>query len=91
MLNQGFVSSPVMEPGWSPLPSDPQPYFEVDFLEPTWVSGVVTQGSGRTSGYLTRYRLAFALQSGLFADYTEDGRPGSPAQVCARLHFIFTL
>lgn len=64
-----------MEPGWSPLPSDPQPYFQVDFLEPMWVSGVVTQGSGRMSGYLTKYRLSFALQNGLFTDYAEEGKP----------------
>lgn len=70
-----------MEPGWSPLPSDPQPYFQVDLLEPTWVSGVVTQGSGRMSGYLAKYRLAFALHSSLFTDYTVDGKPGSPTQV----------
>lgn len=74
-----------MEPGWSPLTTDPQPYFQVDFLEPTWISGVVTQGSGRMLGYLTKYRLAFALQSSFFIDYTEDGKPGSPAQVCAWL------
>lgn len=73
--------SPVMEPGWSPSPSDPQPYFQVDFLEPTWVSGVVTQASGPKLGYLTKYRLASALQSGAFTDYSEDGTPGSPAQV----------
>lgn len=70
-----------MEPGWSPLPSDPLPYFQVDFLEPTWVSGVVIQGSQRMRGYLTKYRLAFALHSGHFTDYTEDGKPGGPAQV----------
>lgn len=70
-----------MEPGWSPLPSDPQPYFQVDFLEPTWVSGVVTQGSGRTRGYLTKYRLAFALHGGLFTDYVEGGKAGGSAQV----------
>lgn len=70
-----------MEPGWSPLPSDPQPYFQVDFLEPTWVSGVVTQGSKRMWGYLTKYRLAFALHSSVFTDYTEDGKPGGPPQV----------
>lgn len=64
-----------MEPGWSPLPSDPQPYFQVDFLEPTWVSGVVTQGSQRMRGYLTKYRLAFSLQRGHFTDYVEDGKP----------------
>ncbi|CAL8292204.1 unnamed protein product [Lota lota] len=71
----------IMEPGWSPLASDPQPYLQVDFLEPTWVSGVVTQGSQRMWGYLTRYQLAFALHSSLFSDYTETGAPGSPAKV----------
>lgn len=64
-----------MEPGWSPLPSDPQPYFQVDFLEPTWVSGVVTQGSQRMRGYLTKYRLAFSLQKGHFTDYAEEDKP----------------
>ncbi|KAI9545246.1 hypothetical protein NQZ68_037826 [Dissostichus eleginoides] len=71
----------VMEPGWSPLPTDPKPYFQVDFLEPMWVSGVVTQGSERMWGYLTKYRLAFALHSSLFTDYTEDGQPGGPDKV----------
>ncbi|KAM9774698.1 SCO-spondin [Syngnathus typhle] len=71
----------VMEPGWSPLPTDLQPYFQVDFLEPTWVSGVVTQGSERMWGYLTKYRLAFALHESLFTNYTQDGKPGSPAKV----------
>ncbi|XP_061877505.1 SCO-spondin isoform X1 [Entelurus aequoreus] len=71
----------VMEPGWSPLPTDPQPYFQVDFQEPTWVSGVVTQGSERMWGYLTKYRLAFALHSSLFSNYTQDGKPTSPAKV----------
>ncbi|XP_029943604.1 SCO-spondin, partial [Salarias fasciatus] len=69
----------VMEPGWSPLPSDPRPYFEVDFLEPTWVSGLVTQGSQRMWGYLTKYRLAFALHGAAFTDYAET--PGGPARV----------
>uniref|UniRef100_A0AAV2LA31 F5/8 type C domain-containing protein n=1 Tax=Knipowitschia caucasica TaxID=637954 RepID=A0AAV2LA31_KNICA len=71
----------VMEPGWSPLPSDPQPYFQVDLLEPTWVSGVVTQGSERMRGSLTKYRLAFSLNGKHYTDYTEDGKAGSPPQV----------
>nr|XP_040023734.1 SCO-spondin [Gasterosteus aculeatus aculeatus] len=71
----------VMEPGWSPLPADPQPFFQVDFLEPTWVSGVVTQGGERMWGYLTKYRLAFALHSSLFTDYTDNRNPGGPAKV----------
>lgn len=80
-----------MEPGWSPLPTDPKPYFQVDFLEPMWVSGVVTQGSERMWGYLTKYRLAFALHSSLFTDYTEDGQPGGPDKVFFFLIWTFRL
>ncbi|XP_029005418.1 SCO-spondin [Betta splendens] len=72
---------PVMEPGWSPLPADVQPYFQVDFLEPTWISGLVIQGSERMRGYLTKYHLAFALHSNSFTDYTESGKLGGPAKV----------
>lgn len=75
--------SQVMEPGWSPLPADPQPYFQVDFLEPSWISGVVTQGSDRMWGYVTKYHLAFALQDGIFTDFTENGKPGGPVKVFA--------
>uniref|UniRef100_A0A4W5N747 F5/8 type C domain-containing protein n=1 Tax=Hucho hucho TaxID=62062 RepID=A0A4W5N747_9TELE len=71
----------IMEPGWSPLPGDPHPYLQVDLLEPTWVSGVVTQGSERMWGYLSKYRLAFALVQSHFTDYTETGERGSPAKV----------
>lgn len=71
----------VMEPGWSPLPGDPHPYFQVDFLEPTWISGVVTQGSERMWGYLTKYRLAFALVEHHFINFTETGDRDSPPKV----------
>ncbi|XP_061570036.1 SCO-spondin [Cololabis saira] len=71
----------VMEPGWSPKPTDPQPYFQVDFLEPAWISGLVTQGSERMWGYLTKYRLSFALHSSLFTNYTENRKPGGPNKV----------
>ncbi|KAM6977691.1 SCO-spondin [Aplochiton taeniatus] len=71
----------VMEPGWSPLPSDPRPYFQVDFLEPTWVAGLVTQGSESMWGYLSKYRLAFALHLNHFTNFTESGQPASPAKV----------
>ncbi|XP_056307202.1 SCO-spondin-like [Danio aesculapii] len=71
----------VMEPGWSPLPADPHPYFQVDFLEPTWVSGVVTQGSERMWGYLTKYRLAFALVENQFINFTETGDTDAPPKM----------
>lgn len=82
-----FSCSPVMEPGWSPLPTDPQPYFQVDLLEPMWISGVVTQGSEHMQGYLKKYRLAFALHSSLFSDFTQNGLPGSHAKVCRKILF----
>ncbi|XP_056594756.1 SCO-spondin [Triplophysa dalaica] len=71
----------IMEPGWSPLPGDPHPFFQVDFLEPTWISGVVTQGSERMWGYLTKYRLAFALEDNHFTNFTETGERGSPLKM----------
>ncbi|KAI7792293.1 SCO-spondin [Triplophysa rosa] len=71
----------IMEPGWSPLPGDPHPFFQVDFLEPTWISGVVTQGSERMWGYLTKYRLAFALEDNHFTNFTETGEKGSPPKM----------
>lgn len=77
----------VMEPGWSPLPGDPHPYFQVDFLEPTWISGVVTQGSERMWGYLTKYRLAFALVENHFINFTETGDRGSPPKVIKPMDF----
>ncbi|TRY86459.1 hypothetical protein DNTS_025544, partial [Danionella cerebrum] len=71
----------VMEPGWSPLPGDPHPYLQVDFLEPVWISGVVTQGSERMWGYLSKYTLAFALEESQFMNVTETGDARSPAKV----------
>ncbi|XP_037550324.1 SCO-spondin-like [Nematolebias whitei] len=71
----------VMEPGWSPLPADPQPYLQVDFREPKWISGVVTQGNEHMWGYLTKYHVAFSLQSDIFTDFTENGKPEGPAKV----------
>ncbi|TSK16074.1 SCO-spondin [Bagarius yarrelli] len=71
----------VMEPGWSPLPGDPHPYFQVDFLEPTWISGIITQGSERMWGYLSKYRLAFALSENHFTDFTKSGQKDSAPKI----------
>ncbi|XP_027005082.2 SCO-spondin isoform X2 [Tachysurus fulvidraco] len=71
----------VMEPGWSPLPGDPQPYIQVDFLEPTWISGIITQGSERMWGYFSKYRLAFALSENHFMDFTESEDKGSAPKI----------
>ncbi|XP_015209797.2 SCO-spondin [Lepisosteus oculatus] len=70
-----------MEPGWSPLQGDSSPYFQVDFLKPTWVSGVVTQGSERARGSLTKYRLSYSLGGATFTDYTESTEGKGKAKV----------
>ncbi|XP_066544690.1 SCO-spondin [Amia ocellicauda] len=66
-----------MEPGWSPRQDDLQPFFQVDFLRPTFVSGVVTQGSERARGSLSRYQLAYSLQGALFTNYSDSPDAGA--------------
>uniref|UniRef100_A0ABM5GM22 SCO-spondin n=1 Tax=Pogona vitticeps TaxID=103695 RepID=A0ABM5GM22_9SAUR len=70
------------EPGWSPHVSDPDPYFQVDFLQPTFITAVVTQGGSRTQGYVSRYRLASSHDGILFRNYTKARHgPAASAQV----------
>lgn len=71
-------SRPNIEVGWSPLPDDPSPYFQVDLLQPTFVSAVVTQGGTRSGGFITRYRLAYSYDGVHYRDYAPRG---GPAQV----------
>ncbi|MGH0153391.1 UNVERIFIED_CONTAM: hypothetical protein FKN15_041924 [Acipenser sinensis] len=70
-----------MEPGWSPLPDDPRPYFQVDFLQPTFVSGIISQGTVRASGYITKYRLEYSLEGRVFHNYTESRERPEEAKV----------
>lgn len=62
-----------MAPGWSPGPSDPDPYFQVDFLQPTFLTAVVTQGGGPSRGYVSRYRLVYSNDGVNFRDYARSG------------------
>ncbi|XP_053120701.1 SCO-spondin-like [Hemicordylus capensis] len=62
-----------MEPGWSPRRSDRSPYFQVDFLRPTFITAVVTQGGSPTGGYIARYRLAHSKDGVHFQDYIRAG------------------
>ncbi|XP_063003641.1 SCO-spondin-like [Elgaria multicarinata webbii] len=59
-----------MEPGWSPRQSDPSPYFQVDFLQPTFITAVITQGGGSSRGYVSRYRLVYSNDGVRFQNYT---------------------
>ncbi|XP_069815842.1 SCO-spondin-like [Dendropsophus ebraccatus] len=60
-------------PGWSPLDSDPHPFFQVDFLLPTFISAVVTQGGRQSGGYVTKYRLMYSNDGIVFHNYTRRG------------------
>lgn len=62
-----------MEPGWSPLDSDPNPYLQVDFLQPTFITAVVTQGGSQSRGFVSRYRLAYSKDGVHFQNYTRAG------------------
>ncbi|XP_066483571.1 SCO-spondin-like [Tiliqua scincoides] len=62
-----------MEPGWSPLKSDPNPYLQVDFLQPTFVTAVVTQGGSQARGSVARYRLSYSKDGIHFQNYTQVG------------------
>ncbi|XP_069502497.1 SCO-spondin-like [Ambystoma mexicanum] len=66
-----------IEPGWSPLDSDRQPYFQVDFLQPTFISAIVTQGGRQSGGYVTKYRLTYSNDGVHYHNYT-DGVYGAP-------------
>ncbi|XP_050798803.1 SCO-spondin-like [Gopherus flavomarginatus] len=73
-----------IEPGWSPLETDHSPYFQVDFLRPTFVSALVTQGGPTAGGYVTKYRLQYSHDGVHYHNYT-GAAPGAarppPAQV----------
>lgn len=73
-----------MEPGWSPLESDSNPYLQVDFLQPTFITAVVTQGGDQARGFVARYRLAYSKDGVHFQNYTQAGSSTAaslPAQV----------
>ncbi|XP_069066851.1 SCO-spondin-like [Pleurodeles waltl] len=60
-----------IEPGWSPLESDHKPYFQVDFMQPTFISAIVTQGGRQSGGYVTKYRLMYSNNGVYYRNYTE--------------------
>ncbi|XP_068091514.1 SCO-spondin-like isoform X2 [Hyperolius riggenbachi] len=57
-------------PGWRPVDSDKQPYFQIDFLQPTFISAIVTQGGRQSGGYITKYRLMYSSDGVLYHNYT---------------------
>ncbi|XP_062907004.1 SCO-spondin [Mobula hypostoma] len=70
-----------LEPGWSPEDGDPSPYFQVDFLVPTFISGVITQGGSRSGGFVTHYRLMSSYDGIHFVNYTGTTDWTMPPQI----------
>nr|DBA25392.1 TPA: hypothetical protein GDO54_012926 [Pyxicephalus adspersus] len=63
-----------IEPGWSPLHSDKQPYFQIDFLQPTFISAIITQGGRQSGGYITKYRLMYSMDGRVYHNYPNQGQ-----------------
>ncbi|KAM4705238.1 SCO-spondin-like [Rhinophrynus dorsalis] len=68
-----------IEPGWSPLDTDTQPYLQVDFHQPTFISSIITQGGRQSGGYITKYQLMYSIDGLTYHNYT--GRANPSAQV----------
>lgn len=62
-----------MEPGWSPRQFDPSPYFQVDLLQPFFITAVATQGGGRSGGFVSGYRLLYSNDGVHFWNYSKPG------------------
>ncbi|KAM4677962.1 LOW QUALITY PROTEIN: SCO-spondin-like [Discoglossus pictus] len=62
-----------IDPGWSPLDTDRLPYFQVDFLQPTFISAIITQGGRQSGGYITKYRLMYSSDGLVYHNYTRGG------------------
>ncbi|XP_073488988.1 LOW QUALITY PROTEIN: SCO-spondin-like [Aquarana catesbeiana] len=67
-------------PGWSPLDSDKQPYFQIDFLQPTFISAIITQGGRQSGGYTTKYHLMYSHDGRVYQNFTaqEKTSPQEP-------------
>uniref|UniRef100_A0A2C9K961 F5/8 type C domain-containing protein n=1 Tax=Biomphalaria glabrata TaxID=6526 RepID=A0A2C9K961_BIOGL len=59
------------ERSWMPLPSDSNPYIQVDFKELKFLSGVVTQGEGREESWVTKYSVYYSTDGVDFYPYSE--------------------
>ncbi|CAI9582301.1 unnamed protein product, partial [Staurois parvus] len=57
-------------PGWRPLDSDKQPYFQIDFLQPTFISAIITQGGRQSGGYITKYHLMYSNDGRVYQNFT---------------------
>ncbi|XP_030052234.1 SCO-spondin [Microcaecilia unicolor] len=60
-------------PGWSPLDTDRRPYFQLDFLQPTFITGIITQGGRQSGGYITKYWLMYSHDGLRYHNYTDGG------------------
>ncbi|WAQ93441.1 EDIL3-like protein [Mya arenaria] len=56
---------------WTPVPTDPHPYVQVDFLEPKALSGVLIQGSPYKSEWVTSYQVYISLDGNTWTPYSD--------------------
>ncbi|WAQ93429.1 MFGM-like protein [Mya arenaria] len=56
---------------WTPVPTDPHPYVQVDFLEPKALSGVLIQGSPYKSEWVTSYQVYTSLDGNTWTPYSD--------------------
>ena len=68
---------------WSAVSNDPSPWFQVDLGSPnTKVTGVATQGGNYPPQWVTKYKLQFSNDGGIFHYYTD------PRQIENKVEYI---
>ncbi|KAK6166495.1 hypothetical protein SNE40_023168 [Patella caerulea] len=60
--------------GWEPRTNYGYEWIQVDFLQPSFVSGVVTQGSGLNKKWVTKFFVETSVDGIHFLRYTENDR-----------------
>ncbi|XP_038060400.1 lactadherin-like [Patiria miniata] len=59
--------------GWLAYRSDANPWIEVDLVEPTVVSGVITQGHHNQNWHVKKYKVAYKKQPSSDYEHVTDG------------------
>ncbi|KAL4222951.1 Mucin-5B [Mactra antiquata] len=55
---------------WTPDPTDPEPWIEIDFLEPKTLSGVLTKGHAYKAEWVTTFQIYTSLDGKNFTPYS---------------------
>jgi len=65
----GVLNNPS---AWKPDDTDVNPYIQIDLLEPTHVTGFITQGKPETNEFVTTYTVYFSNDGVNFLPYTDE-------------------